>query len=54
VRGAAAPERIARESTVGIRMRESDMLLRSLVSIQGRALYGHFRQFKVTTTEKTK
>jgi hypothetical protein len=42
------------ELLVPAEMRESYMLLRSLISIQGRALYSHFRQFKVTTTEKTK
>jgi hypothetical protein len=35
-------------------MRESYMLPRRLISIQGRALYSRFRQFKVVTTEKTK
>jgi hypothetical protein len=35
-------------------MRESYMLPRSMISIQGRATYSHFRQFKVLTTEKTK
>jgi hypothetical protein len=35
-------------------MRESYILPRRLISIQGRAVYSRFRQFKVTTTEKTK
>lgn len=35
-------------------MRESYMLPRSMVSIQGRAVYSRFRQFKIVTTEKTK
>ncbi|MGH9385202.1 MAG: hypothetical protein ACRD2N_13045 [Vicinamibacterales bacterium] len=35
-------------------MKESYMLPRPIVSIQGRAVYSHFRQFKVVTTEKTK
>lgn len=35
-------------------MKESYMLPRTLISIQGRAAYSRFRQFKVVTTEKTK
>ena len=35
-------------------MRESYMLLRRSISIQGRATYSRFRQFQVTTTEKPK
>ncbi len=35
-------------------MRESYMLTRRQISIHGKAVYSRFRQFKVTTVEKTK